>query len=182
MSEADTDARLRALAARAGEDVRRKRRRAEWGSHCRWSAQRYVNAYLAMARFALYRPQAPSDGFGHITLTKKQGADRERFEREAIEYAKRFRKEEDTLSFRIGCSNGSTNQALIWIIEAARQICGGFRGDRTAIVLLEMALVQIRRSEAKHRMAADVEALKRQAQLRKMSLDGLEEYFCTEGD
>jgi hypothetical protein len=42
-------------------------------------------AYLAMAK-AGYRPAAPGDGFGSISLTRKQLADPAQLEREAASY------------------------------------------------------------------------------------------------
>jgi hypothetical protein len=35
-------------------------------------ASRYREAYLMMAKQARYRPQAPGDGMGHVSLTRKQ--------------------------------------------------------------------------------------------------------------
>jgi hypothetical protein len=48
---------------------------------------RYREAYLLMANEADYRPQAPSDGMGHILLSREQVADKDRLEQEATAYA-----------------------------------------------------------------------------------------------
>ena len=79
---------------------------------------RLRQAYLLMAPF--YRPAAPGDGMGHISLTLAECRDRKRLEREAAEYAAQFIAEEDTCKFWIGCSDHRTNQAFMWTIEAAR--------------------------------------------------------------
>jgi hypothetical protein len=104
---------------------------------------RYAEAYLLMAQEAKYRPQAPSDGFGTLLLTREQVRDPHRLTEETLAYVERFEKEEDTRSFNIGCSNFTTNRALIWTIEAARSLCGGV--DDLALQLLEMAVDEIKR-------------------------------------
>ena len=67
---------------------------------------------------ANYRPAAPCDGMGNITLTPDQYDDRGRLYREAVEYALTFSQEDDKREFRIGCSNFSTNRAFVLAIEA----------------------------------------------------------------
>jgi hypothetical protein len=106
---------------------------------------RFAQAYLEMAKW--YRPQAPGDGFGHVLLSKKQCKEQDRLEREALDYGKRFRAEEDTRSFHIGCSDYRTNKAFMWTIEAARQLASGTDGDKTAIRLLKMAIKEARRAQ-----------------------------------
>jgi hypothetical protein len=105
--------------------------------------RRYVEAYLAMAKKARYRPQAPGDGCGHVLLTREELRDPKRLEEEANAYVKNFVKEEDTLSFRIGCTNFDTNRAAIYAIEAARCLCGG--ADGVAVKLLQMAIDEIKK-------------------------------------
>src|SRR4051812_26096389 len=94
--------------------------------------QRFAQAYLAMAEEADYRPQAPSDGCGHIQLSRKELKDPARLRQECIDYALRFDKEEDARVFNIGCSDFRTNRAFLWTIEAARQLAGGHAGNPTA--------------------------------------------------
>lgn len=67
--------------------------------------ERYAEAYLRMAKEARYRPKAPGDGCGNVSLTAQQAADRERLDREAWAYAEEFDREENDLSFIIGCSD-----------------------------------------------------------------------------
>ena len=98
----------------------------------------FRQAYLLMAPF--YRPAAPGDGMGHVSLTPAERRDRNLLERESAEYAARFIAEEDTCKFVIGCSDHRTNRAFMWTIEAARLLAGGNGGNRPAVKLLKMAL------------------------------------------
>jgi hypothetical protein len=107
--------------------------------------ERYAEAYLNMARVAKYRPQAPGDGCGAVSLTCDEAADPERLWAEAVAYAKRFNDEENDRAFNIGCTNFSTNRACIYTIEAARCLCGG--ADEVAAILLKMALEELRGAE-----------------------------------
>jgi len=106
--------------------------------------ERYREAYLMMAGQANYRPQAPSDGCGNIQLSSEQLQDQARLQREATDYAVSFAAEEDTLSYRIGCSHFETNRAFVWLIEAARQLASGGDGNPTALKLIKMAQDEIR--------------------------------------
>jgi hypothetical protein len=103
--------------------------------------ERICEAYLTMAKEVPYRPQAPSDGFGNIQLSNKELDDPERLVKEAVAYAKRFIGEENELAFCIGVSNYQTNRALVYVIEAARCLCGG--ADDVAVTLLKMARDEI---------------------------------------
>jgi len=105
-------------------------------------ASRYREAYLLMAKEARYRPQAPGDGMGHISLTEKQLADPERLQREATAYALKFNKKENERAFWIGCSDFCTNRAFIWTIEAGRALAGG-KPD-LALDLLNMAVKDVK--------------------------------------
>jgi hypothetical protein len=87
--------------------------------------ERIYQAYLRMAREATYWPAAPGDGLGSTHLFREDLKDLHILEAEAREYAERFIREEDSLQFQIGCSNWSTNRALVFVIEAARLLCGG---------------------------------------------------------
>src|SRR5437879_1618115 len=95
------------------------------------------DAYVEMANEANYRPAAPSDGFGHVTLTDEQTNDVERFRKEAEAYAERFRKEEDSGTFLIGKASHRHLRALVYTVEAGRAICGG--KEDLALTLLRMA-------------------------------------------
>ena len=107
--------------------------------------ERIIDAYLQMARDARYRPAAPSDGFGGITISNDELSDPARLATEAETYARRFIAEEDTLSFWIGCSNYSTNRAFVFTIEAARSLSGAADND-LIITLLKMAIKEIEAS------------------------------------
>ena len=76
---------------------------------------RIQEAYIRMATGAKYRPEGSSDGVGNVDLTAEAGR-----------YAARFIQEENGLKFFIGCSNWSTNRALVYTIEAARVLCGAW--------------------------------------------------------
>lgn len=103
---------------------------------------RFAETYLMMARTG-YRPAAPSDGSGNIQLSREQFMDEERLYREAAEYALKFNREEDGRSFRIGCSNYSTNRAYVLSIEAARLLASGSDSDQYAARLLKLAIEEI---------------------------------------
>jgi hypothetical protein len=107
-------------------------------------ASRYREAYLMMAKEARYRPQAPGDGMGHVSLTRKQLNDPERLQREATAYALKFNEEENSLAFWIGCSDFCTNRAFIRTIEAARALAGG-KPD-LALDLLNMAVKDVKQT------------------------------------
>jgi hypothetical protein len=74
---------------------------------------RYAEAYLRLAKEARYRPEAPGDGCGNINLSADEQRDPVRLEQEAVAYALRFAKEEDTGSFCVGYSNfGSASVSI----------------------------------------------------------------------
>lgn len=98
------------------------------------AARQYAQAYARMATEANYRPGAPSDGIGHVTVP----SDRlEPLHREALRYGQRFAEEEETHQFHVGCPDGHDAAALMFIIEAARQMCGCQQD--LAVQLLRMA-------------------------------------------
>lgn len=78
-----------------------------------------VGAYKLMAEKARYRPQAPSDGFGHITVD----LDELDIDQEARKYAQAFWDQEDDLYWFIGCANYSQRTAMVYLVEAARACC-----------------------------------------------------------
>ncbi len=91
-------------------------------------------AYRRMAAKARYRPAAPSDGLGNITVPVEELV----LDDEAERYARHWTSEENEGAFYIGCCNYSTRPATIFAIEAARLLCGG--ADDVARDLLRMAL------------------------------------------
>ena len=70
-----------------------------------------------------------------------QCRDRERLYLEAVKLALEFNREEDSLSFTIGCSDYDANRAFLLCIEGARLLAGG--GDACAVKLLKLAIRQI---------------------------------------
>lgn len=93
------------------------------------------HTYRQMAGF--YRPAAPSDGFGNITVP----AGELDLDAECASYAESWQSEEKTGRFGIGCPSFEDRPAMVYVIEAARNICGMAPG--TARKLLEMALREL---------------------------------------
>jgi hypothetical protein len=90
-------------------------------------------AYRKMAHF--YRPALPSDGMGTITAPVDEWN-----LREEIEIYEREWKLERMEHF-IGCASFEDRPALVWIVEAARNLCG--MNHDVAVRLLRMALQDI---------------------------------------
>jgi hypothetical protein len=107
--------------------------------------KRFQEAYLKMALHARYRPAAPNDGFGGITLTAAQLKNRKRLYEEAKAYAAEFIKGDNSCQFWIGCTDFDTNIASVFVIEAARLLCSGVIGDDVAVQLLDMAIDEIKK-------------------------------------
>ena len=101
---------------------------------------RLREAYIAMSKWAKYRAAAPIDGCGNITPSDEVLADPEQLAKEAVRYATDFINE--GYRFWIGVSDFSTNRALVYTIESARNLWGGMGSLDTAIRLLEMALAE----------------------------------------
>jgi hypothetical protein len=100
-------------------------------------------AYRRMALEARYRPAAPSDGFGHITVPLRDLD----LDAEAEAYAEHWWTEEDGLSFWIGCANFPTRPAMIFAVEAARLLAAGTVGTPYARRLLRLALKTLERGD-----------------------------------
>lgn len=94
-------------------------------------------AYVRMADEARYRPAAPSDGLGNITVP----VDELDIRTEARTYADGWREEENGLEYLIGCPDYRDRPAMVFIIEAARNLCGVER--ERAAQLLRMALDEL---------------------------------------
>jgi hypothetical protein len=94
--------------------------------------------YRTMARTG-YRPAAPSDGFGNITVPEEELD----LDSEATDYAQQWWAAEDDLRFDIGCCNYETRPATIYAIEAARLMCSGNYGDPFALKLLHLAVEEL---------------------------------------
>ena len=124
---------------------------------------RFRQAYLAMAKQANYRPAGPTDASVKVTLSVEELVDPERlaydaeaavsyaaevwagniWREEAVSYANEFLDEKNAQRFWIrGGSHLDHHRALVYTIEAARQLNSGSDGADTAIRLLEMALAE----------------------------------------
>jgi hypothetical protein len=102
---------------------------------------RIREAYVRMATEGRYRPAAPGDAMGSIDLTEEEIADPGLLDQEASQYAASFIEEEDSARFSIGVSNYRTNRAFVYVIEAAKGLCGA--QDKVALRLLKMAIKEI---------------------------------------
>lgn len=107
------------------------------------------SAYKDMAQQAKYRPAAPSDGLGHITVPVAEL----NIEREAAAYAKQWWKQEDDCSYSLGCCDFRTRRAAIFATEAAHLMNGGRSGNSYALILLHMAAKELERVTGKDRAA-----------------------------
>jgi len=101
------------------------------------NAQLIADAYRRMASEARYRPAAPSDGFGNITVPIEELD----LDAEIATYCERFTAEEDEGEYRIGCTTWETAIATVFTIEAARCFCGA--APETARRLLTLALEEL---------------------------------------
>jgi len=82
---------------------------------------RYIEVYRAMAALPRpYRPGAPSDGYGNITVP----LDQLDLDTEALEWATRLSAETDSRQFYIGVPDYSLNRAFAYALEIARACCG----------------------------------------------------------
>jgi hypothetical protein len=98
-----------------------------------------ADAYRRMAAEARYRPAAPSDGCGSITVPVAQLD----LDAEAATYARQWWTQEDERRFWIGCCHWPYRPATIFAIEAARLLCGGLGSQRHARHLLRMAAAEL---------------------------------------
>jgi hypothetical protein len=102
--------------------------------------EQLASAYRRMAGF--YRPCAPSDGLGNISVPIRELD----LSTECNDYATGWWTEENDGIFHIGCPGKNDRPALVYTIEAARNICG--TAPATARKLLEMALTELARDGA----------------------------------
>lgn len=97
------------------------------------------DAYLEMA--AHYRPNAPSDGFGHIQLEPEELKDQARLKREAKEAAEQFARSDQNYLFQVhGCPDGRLVATMYLALQAAQMCCGGPGKIRK---VLELALAAL---------------------------------------
>lgn len=96
-------------------------------------ADQIKRAYRTMTDKVRYRPAAPSDGAGNITVPD----DALDFDDEADRYTNGWLKDEDKMYYYLGCPDFEDREALIYMVEAGRLICGMDR--RRAVKLLRLA-------------------------------------------
>ena len=100
------------------------------------TAEQLDGIYRRLAREARYRPAAPSDGFGHIPKGTLN------LNRECLEYAYHWADEEDTGTYWAGCCNFNDRPAMVFIVEAARNLCG-MADSKLVRKLLQMAIDEL---------------------------------------
>jgi hypothetical protein len=105
-----------------------------------------ASAYKRMAAVH-YRPAAPSDGLGNITVPLEELD----LDAEAVDYAEHWWAQEDDGQFVIGCPDWHFRTTMIFALEAARLCCGGFGSERYALSLLRMAVDELEHHLATHR-------------------------------
>jgi hypothetical protein len=110
--------------------------------------ERLAEAYLMLAELG-YRPAAPSDGFGGITVPHAELE----VSIEAREYARRFVAEEDSDRYYAGCTDYTFNRAAVLALEAFRLMNGGSfwrhddeRGPKLVPALLRKAAEEYERA------------------------------------
>ena len=110
--------------------------------------ERFAEAYKMMAELG-YRPAAPSDGYGGITIPSAELE----VDIEAREYAEWFAAQEDTGEFPAGCTDYTSNRAAVLAFEAFRLMNAGLfwgsdteNGPKLVPTLLRMAAEEYERA------------------------------------
>lgn len=106
-----------------------------------------ADAYKRMATEARYRPEAPSDGFGNITMPLEELD----LDAEANAYAQRWWDQEEEATFLLGCANHRDRPPMIYALEAARLCCSGGDSPRFALQLAKMAVAELEQQLAEHK-------------------------------
>lgn len=104
----------------------------------------FIDAYKQMANEARYRPAAPSDGMGHITVPLAQLD----LNKEALEWTGWWLggREEEAYKL-VGCADFHERAALAMVIEAASCLCGVMY--RPAARLLRLAADMLDKAQAR---------------------------------
>lgn len=103
------------------------------------TTQQIEAAYRQMADEARYRPKAPSDGFGTITRPLAECD----LDAEAAAYAQSWNREEDSMTYWVGCCDYTTRPAVVFAVEAARNLNAGTSGRDVGLALLKMAVKSV---------------------------------------
>ncbi len=98
-----------------------------------------ADTYDRMAQMK-YRPAAPSDGFGNITVPTRELD----IDQEVIDYAEAWRREEDSDQYFLGCPDFEDRPALILIVEAARLLNGQDRAKAARLLTAATADIESR--------------------------------------
>jgi hypothetical protein len=85
--------------------------------------EQIASVYLIMADQARYRPAAPSDGYGNITVPAPELD----LDAEIRDYAAAWLQSEDNGSYWCGSPDYPLRKVMILCIEAARACAGGDR-------------------------------------------------------
>jgi hypothetical protein len=115
--------------------------------------QRLAQAYALMASLG-YRPGAPSDGHGNITVPTAELET----SIEAREYAQRFVAEENTNHYWAGCTDYRFNRAAVMALEAFRLMNSGpfWRDDDEDGPELVPALLRLAADEYERALEEDM--------------------------
>jgi hypothetical protein len=107
--------------------------------------ERFAEGYRMLAALD-YRPAAPSDGLGGITVPEEELD----LEAEARAYARRCLDEDDAGAWDIGYVDWRFNRAIVLAVEAARLMCAGTihegPGPRLVPALLRQAAREYERA------------------------------------
>jgi hypothetical protein len=96
--------------------------------------------YRRFSEEAHYRPAAPSDGLGNLTVPE----DELDLAGEQRKFAAKWWQQEDECEFFIGCSDFEYRKVMICCVEAARGCCSEYSLIRP---MLEMALDELSKVE-----------------------------------
>jgi len=101
--------------------------------------QQITNVYRRMALEGRYRPAAPSDGMGNITVPLEELD----LDAEAKQYAAQWWEQEESDTFFLGCANYPDRPVMVLALEAARLCCAGGDGATVARRLLQIAIDEL---------------------------------------
>lgn len=100
-------------------------------------------AYRRMAEEARYRPAAPSDGMGGITVPAEELS----LDKEARDYADRWWKNEWGDDYQIGIPNYPTRAGMVYALELARLCCSGSDAIPHALAVARLAVKELEVAE-----------------------------------
>lgn len=86
-------------------------------------AEQIADVYRLMAGKGRYRPAAPSDGMGHITVPLRELD----LDAEIALYAEAWWRQENAMDYQVGVPSFELRPALILAVETARACCSADR-------------------------------------------------------